>query len=82
MLTLAFGPMEVIPASDNWPEEEVPRHELEFDVLVADRAELPAEFAALMEEFEKIFPEIATMDQVDRGQVDKEAEVPQLFIAE
>ena len=74
-ITLAYGPMEVVPATDVWPEQKRLKHELEYEINAADRSSLPPEFAALLKRFEELFPEIQSIDESSSEDTADESEI-------
>lgn len=81
-LSLSYGPVETVPATDVWPEEKRLKHELDYEAVVNERTELPPEFAAILSKYFELFPEIQAMDQLLPENTDAESEVPQLHRAE
>ena len=77
-LSMSYGPVEIVPATEVWAEEKRLKHELDYEAFVNDRTELSPEFAAILSKYLELFPEIRAMDQLYPENTDPESEVPQL----
>jgi hypothetical protein len=81
-LTFNYGPIETVPATDNWEEEKRTKNELQYTINSGNRSDLAPEFKNLLERFEAIFQGVAEMDSIDKENTDKKSEIPTLIIQE